>query len=87
MGATTAVISDLDQLRMAGSRPGSAGSRPRTYADGRICGVRGCETVLSRYNRTELCWQHEPRRAQITAVRGRRPSEVEVLNELVPRAS
>lgn len=87
MRAMTAMISDFDHFRMAGSGPGSAGSRPRTYADGRICGVDGCETVLSRYNRTELCWQHEPRRAQITAVRGRRPPEIEVLNELVPRAS
>jgi hypothetical protein len=83
----TQVTSDIDQLRMAGSRPGSAGSRPRTYAVGRTCVAGGCETVLSRYNPTELCWQHEPLRAYITAVRGRRPSEIEVLNELVPRAS
>jgi hypothetical protein len=87
MSEITAAISDLDQFRVAGRRPDSGGSRPRTYAAGRVCGIGNCQTILSRYNRTELCWLHEPRRAMVTAVRGRRPSEVEVLNELVPRAS
>jgi hypothetical protein len=32
----------------------------RTYPDGRVCADPGCETKLSIYNRSDLCWQHEP---------------------------
>lgn len=34
-----------------------ASSRPRA---GRVCGSGGCETVLSTYNESELCWLHSP---------------------------
>jgi hypothetical protein len=57
---------------------------------GRICGASRCRTVLSRYNHSELCWQHEPRHEYLSAVRGRRPAEVEVvevLDHVVPKAS
>ncbi len=85
----TATLSfEQDRLRLLGSRPGMSGRRQPTYSGGRICGTDGCDTVLSRYNQAELCWQHEPRHEFVSAVRGRRPSEVEVLNELLPlRAS
>lgn len=87
MRATPAVVPDLDHLRMSGTRPGLTRSRPRTYATGRVCVADGCRTLLSRYNRAELCWQHEPRRPMTTAVRGRQPDHVEVLNELLSQAS
>jgi hypothetical protein len=32
----------------------------RTYEDKRTCAATGCTTVLSRYNASKLCWQHEP---------------------------
>lgn len=86
--STMAIGLERDQLRLYGSRPGTAGKGPRRYSAGRICGAAKCRTVLSRYNHSELCWQHEPRHEFLSAVRGRRPAEVEVLNQLVPaRAS
>ena len=85
--STMAIGIERDQLRLIGSRPGTAGKSPRMDAAGRICGAPRCLTVLSRYNHAELCWQHEPRHEYLSAVRGRRPAEVEVLNELVPKAS
>jgi len=32
----------------------------RTYPTGRVCAAEGCATRLSIYNKSELCWQHEP---------------------------
>jgi hypothetical protein len=85
--STMAIGLERDQLRLIGSRPGTAGKGPRLGVAGRICEASRCRTVLSRYNRSELCWQHEPRHEYLSAVRGRRPAEVEVLNDLVPKAS
>jgi hypothetical protein len=82
--STMAIGLERDQLRLIGSRPGTAGKGPRLYTAGRICGASKCRTVLSRYNHTDLCWQHEPRHEYLSAVRGRRPAEVAVLNQLVP---
>ena len=31
----------------------------RTYAPKRTCGSDGCTTVLSVYNPSAFCWQHE----------------------------
>jgi hypothetical protein len=78
---------ERDQLRLIGSRPGTAGKGPRMNTPGRICGAARCRTVLSRYNHAELCWQHEPRHEYLSAVRGRRPTEIEVLDDLVTKAS
>ncbi len=78
---------ERDQLRLIGSRPGTAGKGPSMNTAGRTCDAPRCRTVLSRYNHSELCWQHEPRHEYLSAVRGRRPAEVEVLNDLVPKAS
>jgi hypothetical protein len=88
--STMAIGLERDQLRLIGSRPGTAGKGPRMNDAGRICGASRCVTVLSRYNHSELCWQHEPRHEYLSAVRGRRPAEVEVvevLDHLVPKAS
>jgi hypothetical protein len=32
----------------------------RTYAGKRVCAAAGCATLLSMYNASRLCWQHEP---------------------------
>ena len=82
--STMAIGLERDQLRLVGSRPGTAGKGPRMGDAGRICEASRCSTVLSRYNYSELCWQHEPRHEFLSAVRGRRPAEVEVLDDLVP---
>lgn len=31
-----------------------------TFDEGRVCLEDGCGTVLSRYNASDLCWQHAP---------------------------
>ena len=82
--STMAIGLERDQLRLYGSRPGTAGKGPRPFEAGRVCAASKCRTVLSRYNHSKLCWQHEPRHEYLSAVRGRRPVEVEVLNQLVP---
>jgi len=45
----------------------------RQYDGGRVCADPGCETKLSRYNKWEYCWQHEPVHAYIP--RGKRRSK------------
>ncbi len=42
----------------------------RTYPAGRECDADGCDTRLSIYNGSTLCWQHEP--ARIRLPRGQR---------------
>jgi hypothetical protein len=37
-----------------------------------VCAEPGCETKLSRYNKWEFCWQHEPVHAYVP--RGKRKS-------------
>jgi hypothetical protein len=32
----------------------------RTYSRRRVCAAAGCSTLLSMYNASKLCWQHEP---------------------------
>jgi hypothetical protein len=32
----------------------------RTYPADRVCDTDGCDTRLSIYNGSTLCWQHEP---------------------------
>lgn len=42
----------------------------RTYPEGRVCAADGCDTRISIYNGSTLCWYHEP--ARIRLPRGRR---------------
>jgi hypothetical protein len=39
-------------------RPGSPGSRRKTFGRGRACSEPGCSTTLSIYNAHHACWQH-----------------------------
>jgi hypothetical protein len=83
MDVTVRLGSERDErLRLNGSTAGRPGREPRTYREGRVCDADGCETLLSRYNRSDLCWQHEPLRAYLGPVRGRRPRQVEVVDDL-----
>ena len=45
---------------MRAQRVGSSARRPRTYHEGRVCGTKNCDTVISRYNRSEFCHTHAP---------------------------
>ena len=42
----------------------------RTYPEGRVCAADGCDTRISIYNGSMLCWYHEPARMRLP--RGRR---------------
>lgn len=49
-----------DTLSMRGA-PVRPLPRPnRVWTAGRVCVEEGCSTQLSIYNRSELCWLHEP---------------------------
>lgn len=48
----------------------------RTYGPGRVCGVEGCSTKLSIYNKGNYCWQHEPVHTYVA--RGKRRSKKEM---------
>jgi hypothetical protein len=48
-----------DTVALRGIRP-VARRAPRTYTGKRVCTETGCSTLLSRYNASMLCWQHEP---------------------------
>jgi hypothetical protein len=56
-----------------GSRPLALPRPNRTFDEGRVCAEEGCETRLSIYNRSKLCWQHTPVRYPF--VRGQRKSK------------
>ena len=45
---------------MRAHRIGSSSRRPRTYNEGRVCVRKGCDTVISKYNRSEYCHTHAP---------------------------
>ncbi|MBT8212249.1 MAG: hypothetical protein KJN71_03785 [Acidimicrobiia bacterium] len=50
--ATTAVMA---------RRPGQGSRRrPKTYGIDRRCHTDTCDTLLSRYNNSEFCFQHAP---------------------------
>ena len=55
---------------LKGSRATELPRPNRVYAEGRVCEEEGCETKLSVYNRSKLCWQHTPLRFPV--VRGDR---------------
>ncbi len=40
-------------------RSSGYGRHIKEFGEGRVCGSRGCETILSRYNCEGLCWGHE----------------------------
>lgn len=50
----------MADLAMRANRPGASSRRPKTYTAGRVCGFDGCETLVSRYNRSDFCFSHRP---------------------------
>jgi len=52
----------MDTTTMRATTAGRARRRPKTYGDDRVCGGDACETRLSRYNRSDHCFQHAPAR-------------------------
>ena len=53
-------------------------ARPnRTYAQGRVCAQLGCESGLSIYNPSSMCWLHQSPRVYIVRGKRRRRGGVE----------
>ncbi len=50
------------------SWPKGNARKPRTYTEGRVCENDECDTRISKYNRSELCFRHSP--ARFPRVRG-----------------
>jgi hypothetical protein len=45
---------DVETARARRARRGHVAS----FGDGRTCAITACETTLSRYNDSDLCWHH-----------------------------
>ena len=62
-----------DTLSMRGA-PVKPLPRPnRVWKAGRVCSEEACRTKLSIYNKSNLCWVHEPLRFQLA--RGKRKAK------------
>lgn len=57
-------------LHMRGEHAHALPRANRVFAPGRVCAEEGCDTRLSIYNKSTLCWQHEPLRYDV--LRGRK---------------
>jgi hypothetical protein len=44
------------------STVGRTRRRPKTYGSDRVCRTEGCTVRLSRYNRSDDCFNHAPKR-------------------------
>lgn len=51
---------------------GELSRRSPTYPPGRVCAAEDCRTMLSIYNRSKLCWLHEPARVYVVRARRKR---------------
>ena len=56
---------------------GSTATRTRRASPGRVCGVGGCQTVLSSYNTATTCYVHTEARVTLSAARRARTSAKE----------
>lgn len=63
-------MSNGSSLTMRGEHAHALPRANRVYEAGRVCAEEGCDTRLSMYNRSKLCWQHEPLRYDV--LRGRK---------------
>jgi hypothetical protein len=57
-------------LQLRGEHAHALPRANRKFEAGRVCAEEGCETRLSIYNKSKLCWQHEPLRYDV--LRGRK---------------
>lgn len=50
----------MNSTTMRATTAGRARRRPKTYGESRVCEEKACTTRLSRYNRSDFCFQHAP---------------------------
>ena len=58
-----------DTPTIVGRIPEKSGKTPKTGEEERVCSDPSCDTKLTRYNTSEHCYRHKPRR--FPRVRGR----------------
>ncbi|HSL10039.1 MAG TPA: hypothetical protein VLA82_01820 [Actinomycetota bacterium] len=63
----------MSEERFRGASVRSLPRPNRQYSEGRVCADPDCQTKLSRYNKWQYCWQHEPVHTYIP--RGKRRSK------------
>ena len=54
---------------IVGRVPERSGKTPKTSDEGRVCAYPSCGTKLTRYNTSDICYPHRPKR--YPRVRGR----------------
>lgn len=64
--------------------PGDARSS-QVHETGRVCAEPECETVLSIYNATGWCWQHEEPHAYVLQAPRKRRKDAKVASPDTPR--
>jgi hypothetical protein len=47
-------------MAIRAARPGARIRRPKQSTTGRICLADECNTLISRYNRSDTCFRHRP---------------------------
>lgn len=65
-------VNDVAEERYRGAAVRTLPRPNRQYAGDRVCADPGCDTKLSRYNKWQFCWQHEPVHSYVP--RGKRKS-------------
>ncbi len=64
----------MTDLIVIGTKTSERGKPIKQYPNGRVCAKPNCITLLSKYNKEEFCWFHQP--VKRPRLRGRMPSEV-----------
>jgi hypothetical protein len=65
-------VNDVAEERYRGAAVRTLPRPNRQYAGDRVCAEPTCGTKLSRYNKWQYCWQHEPVHTYVP--RGKRKS-------------
>jgi hypothetical protein len=68
-------VSDVAEEKYRGASVRTLPRANKQYTTGRVCADPNCETKLSRYNKWQYCWQHEPVHAYVP--RGKRKSRTQ----------
>ena len=66
----TAAMTSAASVRATRSEEWSTSRPPQRFGEGRVCSDPCCSTLLSTYNPSPFCWQHEaPRPSLVRADR------------------
>ncbi len=69
MGLPKGAVLTQETPTIVGRIPEKSGKTPKTQDEERVCADPSCKTKLTRYNTSDHCYRHKPRR--FPRVRGR----------------